>query len=73
MTGLCQDKAGLTALDPEPVGEHGGVISAPVRRAGVDLGVEGLQFGGVCRGLLAVEQLERYVGRGHDYLSTQAR
>jgi len=64
MTGLGQDKAGLASLDPEPVSEPG-VVFAPVRRVGVDLGVQCLQLGRVLSGLAAIEQLERYLGCGH--------
>jgi hypothetical protein len=34
--------------------------------------VQGLQLGSVLSSLAAVEQLERYLGCGHGYLSTQA-
>jgi RecB family endonuclease NucS len=68
MAGFSQNKAGLAALDPESVCEQGGIIIPPVRRVGVHLGVESLQFGRVRGGLRAVEQLGRYVGRGHEHL-----
>src|SRR5215470_15996287 len=69
MTGLGQDKAGLASLDQEPVGEPG-VVSAPVRRVGVNLRVKCLQLGRVLSGLAAVDQLERYLGCGHVTFST---
>ena len=64
MTRLGQDKAGLAALDPEPVGEPG-VVCTPVRRAGVDLSLQRLQLSRVLSGLAAIEQLERYVRHDH--------
>ena len=68
MAGLSEDKARLAALHPEAVGEHRGIIGPPVRRVGVNLGVEDLQFLRMGTGLPPVEQFERYVGRGHDHL-----
>ena len=68
MAGLSQDKARLAALDPEAVCEQRGIISAPVRRVGVHLGVQGLQFLRMLGGLRPVEQPERDAGRGHDHL-----
>jgi hypothetical protein len=64
--GLGQHEARLAPLDPETVREPGRVTGLPVRRVGVDLGVQRLQFVGVPGGLLPVEQLEDQLGRGHD-------
>jgi hypothetical protein len=69
---LGQNKAGLAALDPEAAGEQLGIVIALERCSGVDLSVQDLQFGRVRRGLPAVAQLERYVGRGHDHLLRSA-
>ena len=63
MAGFGQDEARLASLNPEPAGEQGGVLVAPVRRVGVHLGVQRLQLVRVRRRLRPVEQLERYAGR----------
>ncbi|MDQ2790747.1 MAG: hypothetical protein M3Y73_13980 [Actinomycetota bacterium] len=63
MAGLSQDKARLTALDPDAFFEQRGIIIVPARRVRVYLGVKGLQFIRARGGIRPVEQLERYLGR----------
>jgi hypothetical protein len=65
MAGLRKDEARLTALNPEAVREQRGILVPSVRRVGVDLGVQSLQFVCVRGGLGPVEQTEREVGRRH--------
>ena len=64
MAGLGKHEARLAALDAEAVGEQGGIPFPAVRRVGVDLGVQRLQFVRVRSGLFSVEQLQRQVGHG---------
>src|SRR5215472_1334969 len=60
-----QREAGLAALNPEPVSEHGRVIVPPVRRVGIHLGVELLDLSRVCGHCDAVQQPDRDVVGGH--------
>ena len=64
MAGLGKHEARLAALDAEAVGEQRGIAFPAVRRVGVDLGVQRLQFVRVRGGPFSVEQLERQVGHG---------
>jgi hypothetical protein len=52
-------------MDPKPGGEQRGIVTPPVRRVRVDLGVQGQQFVRVRGGLSGVKQAERDPGRRH--------
>ncbi len=72
MPGLGKDEARLASLDPEAVRERG-VVIPPVRRVGVDLGVQGLQLIGVRGDLRPVEQPEGQIGRQRKLTSNPRR